>query len=305
MNHINSPDLSLDQYPLGDFQMIEDDLLQLSFEQLEEIKSRISQIILNKRSARLSAAIKDVLHLLNTHYPDVSLWDFLNELADAYQECDLTEGSTSTTVKQESVLQSEPENLQIIDDYAETLSEDLPTDTFNGVVHHQCLGAVAQNRSEPYLDVPIDPESSLNHQNDVLIFYDPYAFYERLKTIRSEILQHEDARLLWLTNDGSQKTSRLSGKALAELLQETLKKLDRLCDTETEMNVETLNQELSRISEWSEAYLGVSLRRGTLTVITPFATRDLSSSGYSSMLTIAEMQKQGGQGGVHIPFSYR
>ncbi|QQE64057.1 hypothetical protein GFS31_07290 [Leptolyngbya sp. BL0902] len=280
--------------------MIENDLLQLSFEQLEEIKSRVSQIILNKRSARISSAIKDVLCLLNTHYPDVNLWDFLNELADVYQECDLTEISVAVDLEKNDDLQHEGKNSQTTNDYMAPTT----ANPFKDVVNHQQFSETPQIQSEPSVNLPLDTASLLNQQHDVLLLQDPDAFYERLKTIRSEILQHENARLLWLTNDGSQKTSRVSGKALADLLQETLKKLDRLCDSETELDIETLNREVLRISEWSEFHLGVSLRKGTLTVITPFATRELASSGQPSMLTIADMQKQAGNGDVHIPFSY-
>jgi hypothetical protein len=137
------------------------------------------------------------------------------------------------------------------------------------------------------------------------VLLDPGIFYERLRVIRNEVLQHEEARLIWLTNDGSQKTSKVSGRALAELLQETIKKLERLCETdaETGMKVSDLNREVLRISEWSELHLGVSLRKGTLTVITPFAARDLPVKGYSPMLTIADMQQQASKGDLHIPFS--
>lgn len=304
MNRIHFSDLSPAQDYLGEFQMIENDLLQLSFEQLEEIKGRISQIIENKRCARISSAIKDVLSLLNTHYPDVNLWDVLNELADAYQECDPMEASAPTDLEQDNVSKYEVKISNMTSDCSESTSDGIVTDLFNDVINHQPLDTTPNLQSEHYLDLSIDPLIASEQQNDVILLQDPDVFYERLKAIRSEILQHENARLLWLTNDGSQKTSRVSGKALADLLQETLKKLDRLCDSETELDIETVNREVLRISEWSEFHLGVSLRKGTLTVITPFATRDLYSSGHSSMLTIADMQKQSGNSDVHIPFSH-
>lgn len=282
--------------------MINDDLIQLSFEQLEEIQNRISQAILDKRSARISAAIKDVLYLLNTHYSDISLWDFLNELSDVYQESELVEASISVDLSQPT------------DSFDSRMDSEFDSDWTESCPEESIPDSQWQVTSQPSAQQDSKPESSLgivaklknasrSQDEDVLLLYDPEIFYERLRVIRNEALQHEDARLLWLTNDGSQKTSKVSGKALAELLQETIKKLERLCDTENEIDIETLNREVLRISEWSEFHLGVSLLRGTLTVIAPFATRDLPVKGYSSMLTIADMQRKNGKSETHVPFS--
>lgn len=279
--------------------MIDDNLIQLSFEQLEEIQSRISQVISEKRSARISDAIKDVLNLLNTHYADVSLWDFLNELADAYQGHDLTTTSVAVAL-------GEPTRV----------GHDLETDPCSHPWLASDLGAAPPEHgppedlpnpalADPLEDMAAPHPSPLEPGEDSPVLLDPGMFYERLRVIRNEVLQHEEARLIWLTNDGSQKTSKVSGRALAELLQETIKKLERLCETdaETGMKVEDLNREVLRISEWSELHLGVSLRKGTLTVITPFAARELPVKGYPPMLTIADMQQQAGKGNLHIPFS--
>ncbi len=284
--------------------MIEDDLIQLSFEQLEEIQNRINQVISDKRSARLSAAIKDVLYLLNNHYPDVSLWDFLTELANLDHDSELAETSISIDLGTSTELDHP---LEMAQDCEKSCPE-----TVTSAPSYETLQA--QNLD---LTPPKSPEASPEEieevtevsrypsvqDEDPFLLPDPEIFYGRLKAIRNETLQHEDARLLWLTNDGSQKTSKVSGKALAELLQETLKKLERLCDSEVEMDKEILNREVLRISEWGEFHLGVSLRRGTLTVITPFAARDISGKGYSSMLTIADMQQKMQKDEVQVPFS--
>lgn len=284
--------------------MIEDDLIQLSFEQLEEIQNRIHQVISDKRSARLSAAIKDVLYLLNNHYPDVSLWDFLTELANLYHESEVTEASISIDLGASSGLDHPPE-------MAHTWEKHCPETATTSVPPYDALQAqnvdLPSPRAQETRLEEVEDVANLSHypsvQDEDLLLPDPEIFYERLKVIRSETLQHEDARLLWLTNDGSQKTSKVSGKALAELLQETLKKLERLCDPEVAMDTETLNREVLRISEWGEFHLGVSLRKGTLTVITPFAARDISGKGYSSMLTVADMQRQMQKDEVQVPFS--
>jgi hypothetical protein len=97
---------------------------------------------------------------------------------------------------------------------------------------------------------------------------------ERLKTIRNSVLQHDDSRLLWLTNDGTQKTSKMVGKELAEILQEAIKRLERLesMDEVTD-KIEDLSLEISKVEEWAEFKLGISLFNGTLTVINPFSAR--------------------------------
>ncbi|WP_035986638.1 hypothetical protein [Leptolyngbya sp. KIOST-1] len=98
---------------------------------------------------------------------------------------------------------------------------------------------------------------------------------ERLKTIRNAVLQHDDSRLLWLTNGATQKTSKLFGKDLAEVLQEAIKRLERLQDVEGEdKKNENLNAEIIKVDEWAEFKLGISLLYGTLTVINPFSCRE-------------------------------
>ncbi|TVQ21324.1 MAG: hypothetical protein EA367_06165 [Leptolyngbya sp. DLM2.Bin15] len=286
--------------------MIDDNLIQLSFEQLEEIQSRISQVISEKRSARISDAIKDVLNLLNTHYADVSLWEFLNELADAYQGHDLTSSSVAVALGEQTMAGHDLGADPPPHPWLATDSGSSPLDPHAApLAHHP-----PEKFPEPGLDDPLEESPAPHHSplepgEDCPVLLDPGIFYERLRVIRNEVLQHEEARLIWLTNDGSQKTSKVSGRALAELLQETIKKLERLCETdaETGMKVSDLNREVLRISEWSELHLGVSLRKGTLTVITPFAARDLPVKGYSPMLTIADMQQQASKGDLHIPFS--
>ena len=286
--------------------MIEDDLIQLSFEQLEEIQNRINQVISDKRSARVSAAIKDVLYLLNSHYPDVSLWDFLNELANLYQESELTEATLSIAVEGSPEVVNDSIPAETGDHWNKGYPEMvIPTPQYEAP-DSQGVDLASSKVPEPQLEeveeiADVSRYASIQDEDSPLL-PDPEIFYERLKAIRSETLQHEDARLLWLTNDGSQKTSKVSGKALSELLQETLKKLERLFEPEADLDIETLNREVLRISEWSEFHLGISLRRGTLTVITPFAARDISGKGYSSMLTIADMQQQMPKDEVHVPF---
>lgn len=288
--------------------MIEDDLIQLSFEQLEEIQSRINQVISDKRSARLSAAIKDVLYLLNSHYPDVSLWDFLTEIASLYQESELAEAELSMNVEIDPNADHHSSKVEIANHWGESYPETATPAPQYDALDPQNQDLESSKGLEPQLEEveeveDISADESIQNE-DPLLLPDLEIFYERLKAIRGETLQHEDARLLWLTNDGSQKTSKVSGKALSELLQETLKKLERLFDPETDMAMEALNREVLRISEWSEFHLGISLRRGTLTVITPFAARDISGKGYSSMLTIADMQRQIPKDEVHVPFSH-
>lgn len=284
--------------------MIDDNLIQLSFEQLEEIQTRISQVILEKKSARIADAIKDVLNFLNTHYVDVSLWDFLNELADTYQDNSMMTSPMSTGLEQSGELGEMDEDC-LSHDWSETCLEmpSLALQVAN--LNHQATESSSELELEAPISTVTDQPSALVEPEDIRLLYDPGVFYERLRVIKNEALQHEDTRLLWLTNDGSQKTSKLSGKALAEVLQETIKKLERLCDTdhETEMSIEDLNREILRISEWSEFHLGVSLRKGTLTIITPFAARDVQINGSTSRLTIAEMCQQSNKGKLHIPFS--
>lgn len=109
-----------------------------------------------------------------------------------------------------------------------------------------------------------------------LLLNDPIYFCGRLKAICNEVLQTDDSRLLWLNNDGSQTTSQLSGKELADILYQAIKKIERLCESEMEFDShrENINYELQKISEWSEFHLGVSLFKGNLTVISPFSSRD-------------------------------
>lgn len=285
--------------------MIDDNLIQLSFQQLEEIQSRISQVILEKRSARIADAIKDVLNLLNTHYADVSLWDFLNELADTYQDNSPT-SSVSIDLGEQSVLEPDIGSELDSNHWVPPSSCSDPLERPCENMRHQPLKNLPQANLNSQVEEIANSHNSVAEQEcDIPLLYDPGMFYERLRVIKNEVLQHEEARLIWLTNDGSQKTSKVSGKALAELLQETIKKLERLCETEieTEISVEDLNREVLKISEWSEMHLGVSLRKGTLTVITPFASRELPPQGYSPMLTIADMCHQSDRGKLHIPFS--
>ena len=124
---------------------------------------------------------------------------------------------------------------------------------------------------------PMSDEIS-NHrepQRPELSIHSIQVLSERLKTIRNSVLQHDDSRLLWLTSEATQKTSKMFGKDLAEVLQEAIKRLDRLYDVENEdEKVKDLNSEIIKIDEWAEFKLGISLLYGTLTVINPFSARD-------------------------------
>lgn len=140
---------------------------------------------------------------------------------------------------------------------------------------------------------------------------------ERLKSIRNSVLQSDDSRLLWLTNGGTQQTSKMFGKDLAEVLQEAIKRLERLdiLDEEEETKSD-LNLEVVKIDEWAEYKLGISLLYGTLTVINPFSSRgsQLKDSPRMSQRTPAAedgqnkanlelyfplSQRRGGSGYVH------
>lgn len=109
----------------------------------------------------------------------------------------------------------------------------------------------------------------------------PSILCERLKFIRNEVLRQDDARLLLLTNGGIQKTSNISGKELAEVLQETVKKLERLDSIDLDQEINDLDKEVLKISEWAQFKLGVSIIQGTLTVISPFASKDVPNKSGS------------------------
>ncbi|PSR17292.1 hypothetical protein C8255_13365 [filamentous cyanobacterium CCP3] len=199
-----------------------EDLAQLSFDQLDKIQQQISTAISEKKMTRIGDSASDVLDLMATRYPDVDLWDVLNELAFRNQ-LKLNLKSSLTNCK--------------------------PT------------SGETSNQREPQ-----KPEPSI-HNIQVLS--------ERLKTIRNSVLQHDDSRLLWLTSEATQKTSKMFGKDLAEVLQETIKRLDRLHDMDDEEEqLKDLNSEIIKIDEWAEFKLGVSLLYGTLTVINPFLSRE-------------------------------
>ena len=132
---------------------------------------------------------------------------------------------------------------------------------------------------------------------------------ERLKTIRNSVLQNDDSRLLWLTNGGIQKTSNMFGKELAEILQETIKKLERLDSLdEDDEKIQDLSMAVKKIDEWAEFKLGLSLLNGTLTVINPFSSRqhqDKGDRGLSKMPPIAEIRKDKSDREISFPFSHK
>ncbi|PSN16798.1 hypothetical protein C7293_00840 [filamentous cyanobacterium CCT1] len=199
-----------------------ENLVQLSFEQLDEIHRRISTAIHEKRIMRVGNSASDILDLMATNYSDVDLWDVLNELAFRSQ---LKVDLKSSSISYKPVLNETP-----------NLKED---------------------------------------QRPELSFQNIQILSERLKTIRNSVLQHDDSRLLWLTSGATQKTSKMFGKDLAEVLQEATKRLDRLHDVSDEdEQIKDLSSEVIKIDEWAEFKLGISLLYGTLTVINPFSSRD-------------------------------
>jgi hypothetical protein len=132
---------------------------------------------------------------------------------------------------------------------------------------------------------------------------------ERLKSIRNSVLQSDDSRLLWLTNGGTQKTSKMFGKDLAEVLQEAIKRLERLdvLDDEEE-STKDLNLEVVKIDEWAEFKLGISLLYGTLTVINPFSSRASQlkdSPRMSQRAPVTEGAQSKANLELHFPLSQR
>lgn len=199
-----------------------DNLTSLSFEQLGEIQKRIDQAIFEKRSIQVEDAVSDFIDLMASKYPDLDLWDVLNELA------------------------------------------------FRS---HICLEEPAQDRQSVHaLEVVKNPPSSDDKQLSVR---DLEPLLERIKNIRNWVLKDDNSRLLWLTNGATQKTSKMSGKELAEVLQDVIKKIERLESPDDDLeSVKDINVELNKVDEWAEFKLGISLLQGTITVINPVSNRD-------------------------------
>jgi hypothetical protein len=108
---------------------------------------------------------------------------------------------------------------------------------------------------------------------------------EQLKITRNSVLQNEDSRLLWLTNGGTQKTSKLFGKDLAEVLQEAIKRIERLeGNAEEPSDHAAVNADLEKIDQWAGLHLGIPLFHGTLTVISPFGARQNRTKEHSRQL---------------------
>ena len=106
------------------------------------------------------------------------------------------------------------------------------------------------------------------------LLFDVDSYIARLKVVSKAVLGSDETRLLWLTNDGGQKTSNVSGKELSAILQETIKKIERLSTLELDQDDEKYIFELFQISRWSEEKLGISLIKGTFTVISPCFSRN-------------------------------
>ncbi len=198
-----------------------DNLIQLSFEQLNEIQRRINTAISEKQNQRVEDAVAEVLDLLAVKFSDVSLVNVLHEIAF---RCEIQ---------------------------LEAIGSD------------ECAFPIFPGSAGPkpaFETVGGTPNIQL--------------LVERLKVTRNSVLQNEDSRLLWLTNGGTQKTSKLFGKDLAEVLQETLKRIERLENSEDEaIDEATLSAELEKVDQWAGLHLGIPLLHGTLTVISPFGAR--------------------------------
>lgn len=130
-----------------------------------------------------------------------------------------------------------------------------PKTNFDSISHNT---AIAISGDKPRIQLSTDPIVSL---------------IEHLKTVHESVLESEDSRLFWLTNSGYQKTSKMCGQELADMLESTIKRLERLLEEDNPENSGELLTEILNISEWSEVCLGVSLIKGIFTVISPFSSR--------------------------------
>jgi hypothetical protein len=234
-----------------------ENLAQLSFAQLSEIQNRIQLAIGEKKNVSIADAVSDILDLLATKYPEVSLAEVLSELAFRSQ---ITLGRN----------------------FSFAIDGELNQVDFSASL--ESLGS---------LDFSI---------KDVQVLSD------RLKVIRNSILQSDDSRILWLTNDGVQKTSKMFGKELAEVLQESIKKLERLDNSSGESEeIYDLSLEVKKIEEWTEFRLGISLLSGTLTVINPLFSRRDPANRENPRLSQRSPASESGQAksAVEIDFPLR
>lgn len=148
-----------------------------------------------------------------------------------------------------------------LSDLCEQLQADLPD---------QPSSEAPEDLSESEAAIPEPEEAPSPEVGDMTnLMRSLHAYTADLKEKREDVLAKEQARLLWLTHGGKQKMSCVYGDQLANILQEAINQLERITDESFNQSSEIIQAEVATISAWLEAYTGIPLVGGMLTVIAP------------------------------------
>jgi hypothetical protein len=189
-------------------------------------------------------------------------WEQLDQLQDYVQKAKLQK-------RKHMELKAKQEILDLLDrKYPEISLTSLARELLKHGKYQEEMGY--SKSTENRLNSPLEKQEGLDLSSE---YFDLDIYLDRLRTISDAALVSDDTRLLWLTNDGGQKTSSVSGKELSSVLQETIKKLERLSTSEAHKDYEEYVFQLFQISKWSEENLGISLIKGAFTVIIPYFSK--------------------------------
>jgi hypothetical protein len=189
-------------------------------------------------------------------------WEQLDQIQDYVQQA-------KSQKREQMEHKAKKEILDLLDKkYPEINLTTLARDLLKHEKYQEEMRYIKENKS--FLESCKKKQEGLNWGSE---YFDLDIYLDRLRSISNAALVSDDTRLLWLTNDGGQKTSSVSGKELSSVLQETIKKLERLSTSEAHKDYEEYVLQLFKISQWSEEHLGISLIKGAFTVIIPYFSR--------------------------------